>query len=168
MGGIPVPPNESAPKIGKPGDIPAEASDAAKANAQQRNGQQSSYSPANTPLQLLSEVATGNSGGQARSDTMVNYPGGNNDWQQPPSQLNYQNYAPMSTFGGMIQGYGAGGPPSFDPQTGLDYGYTIGEGLEQAMGMPPGLGDFGTIFNDDSFFSSIMDSVGQGATFEGL
>ncbi|KUJ22749.1 uncharacterized protein LY89DRAFT_637013 [Mollisia scopiformis] len=157
--------NESAKNTGKQGESSAKSSDAAQPSApEQRNGQQSGYSPANTPLQLLSEVATGNSGGQSRSDTMANYPGGNNDWQPTPTQVSYQNYPPMNMFGM----YGTGGPPSFDPQTGLDYGYTIGDGVEQAMGMPPGLGDFGTIFNDDAFFSGIMDSVGQGISFEGL
>ncbi|KAE8444603.1 hypothetical protein EG329_014434 [Mollisiaceae sp. DMI_Dod_QoI] len=168
-GGVPVPPNESAPKIGNQGELSTETSDAGqKSNAQQRNAQQSGYSPANTPLQLLSEVATSNSGGQSRPDSIANYPGGNNDWQQPPNQMNYQNYAPMNAFSAS-QGYGAGVPPNFDPALGpLDLGYTMGDGLERAMGMTLGVGDFGNYFSDDNLFTGFMDSVGQGATFEGF
>ncbi|CZR50961.1 related to cercosporin resistance protein [Phialocephala subalpina] len=164
-GGQPVPANEAAPKVAGQNGPATETSEAAqKATTQQRNGQQSSYSPANTPLQLLSEVATGNSGGQSRPDNITNYPGGNNDWQQPSNQMNYTNYTPpISGFGS----YGMGVPPNFDPGLGLDLGYNMGDGLEQAMGMTLGVGDFG-YFNDDNFFGGIMDSVGQGATFEGF
>jgi hypothetical protein len=51
---------------------------------------------------------------------------------------------------------------------GMELGYTMGDGFEQAMGMTlGGVGDFGTYFSDDTFFSSIMDSVGGGSGFDG-
>lgn len=153
QGSQPVPVNESAPKTANRTESSEQES-----SHHQRIGQQTSYSPANTPLHLLSQVATRSPGSQSHSESRANYPGGNNDWQQPSYT---QNYAPMNTFG-LNQGYGTGSQ-GFDVP-GLDYGYTISGGLEQAMGMPPGLGDFGSIFNDDAFFTGLM----EGTTFEGL
>ncbi|TVY30380.1 Transcriptional regulator [Lachnellula hyalina] len=137
---------ETAPET--PGDaIPRQ-----KGKAVQKNGQQS-FSPTNTPLQLLSEVATGNSRGQA--DNGSQYPGGLNEWQQPGQGFD------MNQFN-MPPGYMAM-PPNFDPSLGLDMGYTMGDNFEQAIGMSLGVGDFGY---DDSFLGHLMDANGAG--FDGF
>jgi len=137
---------ETAPET--PGDaIPRQ-----KGKGVQKNGQQS-FSPTNTPLQLLSEVATGNSRGQA--DNGSQYPGGLNEWQQPGQGFD------MNQFN-MPPGYMAM-PPNFDPSLGLDMGYTMGDNFEQAIGMSLGVGDFGY---DDSFLGHLMDANGAG--FDGF
>lgn len=142
-------------------DTPAEApNDKQKGNQQQRGGQQPGYSPANTPLQLLSEVATGNSGGQSRSGSISQYPVSSNEWQQPQQQQSYANYPsmaqmPITQYGSMMN------MGNIDPSLGMDLGYTMGDGLEQAMGMTIGVGSFGEYFSDDTFFNGLMDSVGS-------
>jgi hypothetical protein len=149
-------------QIGEPAilpDTPAETpSD--NQNPQQRNGQQSGYSPANTPLQLLSELATNNSGGQPRSGSISQYPGSTNDWPQP----SYNNYPsmmqmPMNSYGNLNMG-------NIDPSLGMDLGYTMGDGMEQAMGMAIGVGPFGEYYSDEAFYG-VMDSMG-GPVFEGM
>ena len=59
---------------------------------------------------------------------------------------------------------------NLDPALGMEFGYAMGDGFEQAMGMTLGFGDFGErYFSDDAFLGTIMDSVGGngGAAFEG-
>jgi len=113
------------------------------------------YSPANTPLQLLSEVATGNSRVQPRPDSANIFSVASNDW--PSLNDSLQQTAPGVYTSGMI-----------DPSLSMDAAYTMGDGFEQAMGMTLGGNDFGAYFNDDPFFGSLMDSVGAGPTFEGF
>ncbi|TVY86493.1 Transcriptional regulator [Lachnellula willkommii] len=124
-----------------------------KGKGTQNNGQQS-FSPANTPLQLLSEVATGNSRGQA--DNVSQYPGGVNEWQQPGQGFDMNQFS-------MAPGY-MSMPVNFDPSFGMDIGYTMGDNFEQAIGMSLGMGDFGY---DDAFLGHLMDS-GNGAGFDGF
>ncbi|KAJ5032426.1 uncharacterized protein L3040_009031 [Drepanopeziza brunnea f. sp. 'multigermtubi'] len=110
----------------------------------QQQRQISAYSPANNSLQLLSEVATG-SGGQSRSGSISNYPG-SNDWQT----LQYNNSFPMN------QAYGNGGG-QIDPRLGMmDFNYSMGDGLEQAMGMTLGVGEYSIYFGDNSFMNGFM------------
>jgi len=131
-------------------NAPADASNTSKnGNPQQRNGQRPDFSPANTPLQLLSEVATGNSGGQSRSGSVSQYPGSSNEWQ--PQQQQFANYAPVAQMN-----YSNPNMGNIDPTLGMDFGYTMGDGLEQAMGLTLGVDYFG----DDAFFNGLMDSVG--------
>lgn len=129
------------------------------------NGQrpQSSYSPSNTPLQLLSEVATGNSGGQSRSGSISNFTP-SNEWQQ--MQFGGYGNIPQSS---MAQGYGG----LIDPNlVGMDFSsYSMGDGLEQAMGMTLGVGEYGNFFGgENNFFGGLMgdmgDNIGQGG-FDG-
>jgi hypothetical protein len=133
--------------------------------------QQPNYSPSNTPLQLLSEVATGNSRAQAGSGHIGTYPGTPSDWQQSQQQQQppYQNYDQLanSTHPPLSQGYGN---MNLDPSLGMDLGYTMGDGFEQAMGMTLGFGDLSTYFGDDALFGSLMDSVGGagGGGFDGV
>jgi hypothetical protein len=138
----------------------------------------SNYNPANTPLQLLSEVATGNSGGQhglSRPDAAGNYAAPSGDWQQNQQQSAFPSYDTLGMNNpnpSMIPGYGmANMGGNLDPSLGMEFGYAMGDGFEQAMGMTLGLGDFGgTYFTDDTFFGNVMDSVGGnagGAVFEG-
>jgi hypothetical protein len=162
-----------APSIKVESDAPAEIpSDSNRQMPQQRQTQQPSYSPANTPLQLLSELATGNSGSQSRSETLSHYGGSSNEWQQP--QQSYANTYPESSMNQITatspQVYGmAGMGLNIDPALSMDLEYTMGDGFEQAMGMTLGDGDLGKYFSDDHFFASIMDTVGgTGNVFEGF
>jgi len=135
--------------------------------AQQRHTQQTGYSPANTPLQLLSEVATGNSGGQSRSGSISTYPSSTNEggWQQQQQFPNYDSS--MNPLPPTInQNYGNMG--NIDPSLGMELSYSMGDGFEQAIGLTLGVGDFGTYFSDDTFFGSLMDSVGGGPGFDGF
>jgi len=161
------PPTTSSSNEAATATMISESSDPAKDPApkpmQQRTGPQGGYSPANTPLQLLSEVATGNSGGQSRSGSISNYLGGSNDWQQ--QQMAYQNYQNHNQLP-LGQGYGSV-TPNIDPSLGMDCNYNMGDNFEQAIGMTLGAGDFAYI-SDDTFFGGLMDSVGgSGMNFEG-
>jgi hypothetical protein len=133
-----------------------------KQNALQRGGQQQGYSTENTPLQLLSEVAT-NPGGQSRSGSISQYVGATNEWQQPPQQ-NYTNYPsmtqmPMTPYSNLNMG-------NIDPSLGMDVSYTMGDGLEQAMGMAMG-GPFGEYYSDEAFYG-MMDPSAGASFFEGM
>ncbi|RFU25659.1 hypothetical protein B7463_g10687, partial [Scytalidium lignicola] len=127
---------------------------------QQRVGQPPSYSPANTPLQLLSEVATSNSECQLK-------PEGNNqiskEWQQLQTNTSYPSSDfNMNPIGGMTgQVYGMNGTEHIDPSFDMNVEFTMGDGFEQAIGMTLGGGDFGTYYND-LFFGNITDSIGGG------
>ncbi len=161
---------EAAPTTIIPHEAPPEAnSDTTQSSMPLRNGQQSSYSPANTPLQLLSEVATGNSGGQSRSGSVSQYPN-QNEWiqqPQPQPQPQYQNYPNMNQ---MPQGYQNINPASnIDPSLGGDYLYPMSDAFEQAWGMTlGGPNDFNSYFSDEGLYAFI-DGVGPGATgFEGM
>ncbi|KAL2065008.1 hypothetical protein VTL71DRAFT_4148 [Oculimacula yallundae] len=128
------------------------------------NGQrpQSSYSPSNTPLQLLSEVATGNSGGQSRSGSISNF-AGSNEWQQ----MQYGGYGNMNQPS-VNQGYNGLIDPSLG---GMDFGYSMGDGLEQAMGMTLGVGEFSNFYGENNFFGGLMgdmgDNIGGQGGFDG-
>lgn len=147
-------------------ETPSESHQNARQNAQQR--QQPGFSPANTPLQLLSEVATGNSG-QSRSEGNAMYPPSNEWYPTQPQRPYTPGYDPMNPLAPLPQAYtNVGMSGNIDPSLGIDLGYAMGDGFEQAMGMTLGVGDFGTYFGDD-IFGSLMDSVGgnpQG--FEGF
>ena len=118
------------------------------------------YSPANTPLQVLSELATGDSVGQPRSGNVNNYPAATGEWPQPP----HYGYDSMMTPN-MSSVHNMGG--GIDPSLGMNLGYSMGDGFEQAMGMTlGGVGEFGSYFNDDTFFGTLMDTVGGGPGFE--
>jgi len=167
-------------------------------NQMSHSRSQSEYTPANTPLQLLSEVATGNS---RRPDSRSSYPGSSmpaqqNNWQQQPTPQHAQG-PPMSApqVSGPFPAYNdavlAGNPHaiynmpamgghvaqgmggSIDPGLGIgaDLEYSMGDGFEQAIGLTMG-GDnyFGKYLTDDAFFGAMMDSVGgnAGNIFEGF
>jgi len=57
---------------------------------------------------------------------------------------------------------------NIDPSLGMDLSYSMGDGFEQAIGLTLGVGDFATYFSDDTFFGSLMDSVGGGPGFDGF
>ena len=129
--------------------------------------QQSGYSPANTPLQLLSEVATGNSG-QSRPDGNSMY-SMSNEWQHTQPQSFAPNYDPMGQLPLIPQTYANMNMANIDPSLSMDLGYSMGDGFEQAMGMTLGVGDFGSYFSDDTLFGNLMDSVGGNAQgFDGF
>src|SRR4051812_14437528 len=130
-GKVPPPSGESSTMVTVPttsrneGETLAEATNDTTETKQRQSAQpRLNYSPANTPLQLLSEVATGNSGGQSRTDGASNYPGSSNEWSQ---QQQYPNYELPPN---MAQGYANMGG-NIDPSLGMDLGYTMGDGFEQ-------------------------------------
>ncbi|CAL3962220.1 unnamed protein product [Diplocarpon coronariae] len=149
--------NDSA--SGPATEIYAEASGEPNQNLKAHQlGAQSAYSPANTPLRLLSEVATGNSGGQSRSGSIRNYPGAD-DWQQ---QMQLNN--PSTNQSHMAQGFGDMSVNNLDPSLGiidLDLGYSMGDGLEQAMGMTLGVGDYDNLFVENRFFGGFLGDLGD-------
>jgi hypothetical protein len=138
------------------GDQNQDMLDAANSASHRQNSKadntQTPFSPANTPLQLLSEVATGDSQARARADSVNQYPAPN-EWQQqyPGYDMN-----PMS----MQQGFSNLG--NIDPSLGMDLGYTMGGGFEQAIGMSLGVGDLGGFFYDNAFFGNPMGGSGEG------
>jgi hypothetical protein len=155
-------PNEAATTTNPPADNSETMNDQTHKSMQQRGAVEGRYSPMNTPLQLLSEVATGNSGAQARSGSMVSYQASSNDW--PQQQISYQNYPNQTSMG---QPYGVL-PPNIDPSLGMDFNYSMGDNFEQAIGMTLGAGDISSYIGDDTFFGGLMDSVGGAAmNFEG-
>jgi hypothetical protein len=126
---------------------------------------QQGYGPANTPLQLLSEVATGNQGNSPNTPGTGPLPATPKDW--PQQQQQYPNYDPaMMTPSGYNNNMAMG---NLDPSLGLgnEVGYQMGDGFEQAMGLTLS-GDFGNYFDDDTFLNNIMDSVGGGSGFDGF
>lgn len=125
-------------------------------NGQVSNGQQH-FSQANN-LQLLSEVATNNSRGESRGEG-GHYTGSSNDWQQHQPQ--FSDYESMNQMSAQ-QSYGTT-PGSVDPSLGLELGYTMGDGFEQAIGMTLGVGD-GNYFSDNAFFGNFMGPNG----FDGI
>lgn len=125
----------------------------------QHVGRLPTYSPANTPLQLLSEVATSNSEGQQKFDSQAS-----KDWQQlqqNPSQVNSDfDMNPLNGMGGPI--YGLNGLENIDPAFNMDIDFAMGDGFEQAMGMTFGFGDFSNYYSDEPFLVNMADSMGGG------
>ena len=153
-----VPPNSveastvtrTEPTTETPNEKPQQPQQPQQQSVQQRNVPQPGYGPTNTPLQLLSEVATGNSGGSRPDSANTQYTGTQSDWQQQPQT--FPNYDPsMQLPQTAFPGYPGA---NFDPAFGMDI---MGDGFEQAMGMTLGLGDYG-YFNED-MFGAIIDSA---------
>ena len=139
----PAPPAEKEP----PTTVSPALSKESNQSIQQRPAPLARYSPANTSLQLLSEVATGNSGGPLGPSGVSNYSVPPNDWQQQQTF----NYDPSINQGPQNLGPGYGNQNmggNIDPALNMDLVYTMGDGFEQAMGMTLGAGDFGAYFND--------------------
>ncbi|KAI1335938.1 hypothetical protein F5Y15DRAFT_396268 [Xylariaceae sp. FL0016] len=114
----------------------------------QQHPQASDFNPANTPLQLLSEIATGNSlqrnGTNTNPNTNVNSPASYQPWLQPGSApTNAQPYQFDPNTGNMLPTTTAGTDTTM-PWMGLnlnagfgnDFDYSsMGDGFEQAMGL---------------------------------
>jgi hypothetical protein len=115
--------------------------------AQQHNPQAPEFSPANTPLQLLSEVATGNSSHQSRPESRQNFKQ-TDSWQLQQSY----NYAPRFTG----QEY---------PAVQSEVEINLGDGYEDTFGIALGEGEFGNYFSDEPFFGAMMDTVGGTGNF---
>jgi hypothetical protein len=134
---------------------------------------QNDYSPANTPLQLLSEIATGGNPSQAsRPQSRNQYPlNPGTEWH--PGQQSQQNQQQVPVYGDpnpinqMHSGY-TSGPTAYgniDPSLGVgaDFDFAVGDGFEQAMGLTLGEGDFQKYFSDDAWLGAMMmDSVAGG------
>lgn len=146
-------------------------------NPTQPSQAQGDYIP-NTPLQLLSEVAT-NGGPEKQTQNYAasnNNPTENNDSWQPhqPYNFTHQRFLvnppimpnpsttanPLNPAGNTWTGYdySQGNMP---PAPGaMDLEYTMGDGFEQALGITMGYGDLGRYFEDDQFFGGFMDTIG--------
>lgn len=125
----------------------------------------SAYSAASNSLQLLSEVATG-SGGQSHAGSMSNYPG-SHDWQQNTPFTSYLLNQEVQ----MDPGYGNMGS-QIDPHLGVDFGASVGDGLEPAMGRTLGVDEYGACFDENNLLNSFMGmgDFGDGVAlnFEGF
>lgn len=125
--------------------------------------QKASYSPANTPLQLLSEVATGSSAAQTpRFESKTQYlAGSHGEWEQ---QMEQPSKGDDKTRAHSSSGYGNLGY-NIDPALGVTgtsgYGPIIGDGFEQTIGMSIGDGQLGQYFSDDAFFRAMMEGMPQ-------
>ncbi|KFZ11900.1 hypothetical protein V501_04476 [Pseudogymnoascus sp. VKM F-4519 (FW-2642)] len=152
---------------GKANNMPTEAGGQGKTNIPKHHHQtpehqqQKTFSPANTPLQLLSEVATGSSAAQTpRLDTRTQYPPMSQRlWAQQASQpLNY----PDSNGAHAAQGYNNMGY-NIDPALGanepVEYDPSAGDGFEQTVGMTIAEGQLGQYFSDDAFFGVMMEGL---------
>jgi hypothetical protein len=136
---------------------------------------QSEYNPANTPLHMLSEIATGN--GHSRNGQASGPPSASNNvnppayplWMgfgvQQPYMYDPNTGLPTSTAGADAT-VGSAGPPLNPWMTGpfgddLDY-LTMGDGLEQAMGLTlTGFGP-GSPGDSDSYEKTQNDAVLMG------
>jgi len=136
----------------------------------------------NTPLQLLSEVATNagpdkqkksytpnntNNGPTSESSDgwqahqPYNYPAVSRFIHPPPITPQSISSTPLNTApqANMTQS----GTPAwnnynteYNNQAATDLEYSMGDGFEQAMGMTLGYGDFGKYFDDDQFFGGFF------------
>ena len=124
------------------------------------NRMQLDYSSANTPLQLLSEVAMGNSNGMGDT-SMANVMQGNSwyNYNNPDGTAYSAN--PQTQLGDGTQM----APASFMPGE-PGFGNDMGDVFGQAMGMTLGDGDFTSIFMNDLLFNMNMD--GSPNAFENL
>jgi len=157
-----VPPPRADGLAETPAQTPGDTAPTPAAHLALQQQQNKEFSPANTPLQLLSEVATGsNSQG---------------DWQGNQSQQPSFNYSDGSGQG--VAGYNPAmaslpyANPNIDPSLGMgsEFNFTMGDGFEQAMGMTFDNAEIGKYFSDDAFFGAVMDYSlgGTGNVFEGL
>lgn len=158
---------------------------------QQAQGQKQDYNSSNTPLQLLSEVATGGASNtgtpsvDARFETRTpQMPWGNMDAVQQKGAA--AATAPPSGLNSAGNGSGNSGNSSYaiDPALnqpapaissqgigngGLEYDPYLGNGLEQAIGMAMGEGDLSQWFGDEAyqaFLKAMADGNGMGGGFE--
>ncbi|RKF72504.1 Transcriptional regulator WAR1 [Golovinomyces cichoracearum] len=127
------------------------------------------YTPANTPLQLLSEVATGNTGNDSALSSTSNYAGSTANWQQSP-QVSYSGYDDELNPVGQTHGSQVNlNNENIDPSLSMNLDYTSGDRLEQITNFASGIGDFGSFLGDDIFYGGLMNYfVPTRMAFEGL
>ncbi|TQS38496.1 hypothetical protein Golomagni_00995 [Golovinomyces magnicellulatus] len=130
---------------------------------------QPEYTPANTPLQLLSEVATGNTGNDSTLSSASNYAGSIVNWQQS-SQVSYSGYDYELNSVGQTHGSEVNtNNENIDPSLSMNLDYTSGDGLEQITNFTSGIGDFGSFLGDDIFYGGLMNYfVPTRMAFEGI
>ena len=161
---------------------------------QEQQGQQQKpdYDSSNTPLQLLSEVATGTASNTAAPRTDGKYDTRTpylsipwTQWDQSQSGTStptpqQQQQQGQSTPGGVNGNNAYAIDPSLNQPAagtssqgigngGLEYYQPINNGLEQAMGMTLGEGDLSQWFGDEAyqaFLKAMMDGNGMGGGFE--
>lgn len=155
---------EHSPKVSNLDTKPCfeQHGDGQPGNVQRTNGQHQSNQAlrlppsSNTPLQVLSDVATGNSREQQAQAENQYASSSSNDWQQSSMQNQFQPYSmdamPQQNFAGAgnVDNYG---------MTNLDY--TMGDGFESAMGFTlAGL----DAYLGDEFFAGVVNG---GYNYEG-
>ena len=123
------------------------------------------YSTANTPLQLLSEVAMGNSNGLIDGVTSSNaitsrLPNGR---QTPSSGSGWYGYTPQDASAPQTSmEYSSSEDinstiPTYGMSSDIDLEATMGGGFGQALGMTLGDEDFPSMLLDEMFFSRLAD-----------
>jgi hypothetical protein len=129
--------------------------------AQQQKVQ--TYSPANTPLQLLSEVATGSSNQPSRPDSRTQYPSSTQGGEWQPAQLP-QSY----TYGdapAQQSSYHATYP--VDNNISVPAVEMVAFGADNWVqphdNFQSNEGDFGQFMSDDAFFGGMFQGLSNGA-----
>ncbi|CAJ2501610.1 Uu.00g044630.m01.CDS01 [Anthostomella pinea] len=143
---------------------------------QQQSLQHSDFNPANTPLQLLSEIATGN--GPSRNDqnavprTTDANSSAYQSWSQTTSQPYMYDPTPGVTATGAeavagMPGLGQGAMPMMDATFGGEIDFnSMGDGFEQAMGLT--LNGFGGGGPGESYESMRLMMQQQDALLTGM
>ncbi|RYP07003.1 hypothetical protein DL764_002826 [Monosporascus ibericus] len=129
---------------------------------QQQPQQQAEYNPANTPLQLLSEIATGNDPSQAKQNNTGMLSTGISGYQSFATSAQHPEYNPISsTEATLLAGPGQAMLPW------VSQGWTdlacnsLGEGFEQALGMT--LQGLGGELNFTDWDNNLRLGTGDGA-----
>lgn len=128
------------------------------------NKKRSNYSSGNTMLQLLSEVATGNTVSQPVSTVTDSYPSSTDEWRHTslPTYPSFSSsqYPVNQTYGqGAING-------NIDPSLKMDLEYNNVNG---SQGTAFGFGDFGPFISEDALFGGLINSVfPPNMVFEGI
>jgi len=142
---------ESSPNVSVPASS-EQAGGGQTGDIQRTNGQQQQnqvFAPNDTPLQVLSEVATGNSREQTRTDNQY---APTNDWQQASMQQQFQPYPNMDPA--LQQGFGGAG--NMNDNYGMtSLNYTMGDDFESQMGFT--LAGLDAYLGEDAFFSGVMN-----------
>ncbi|POS84930.1 hypothetical protein EPUL_004992 [Erysiphe pulchra] len=128
------------------------------------NKKRANYSSGNTMLQLLSEVATGNTVGQSASSVTNGYPPSADEWRQT-SLPTYPNFSasqyPVNQTYGQVNVSG-----NIDPSLKMDMEYSNVNGSQSTVF---GFNDFGPFVSDDAFFGGLLNSVfPPNIVFEGM
>ncbi|RKF65524.1 putative fungal specific transcription protein [Erysiphe neolycopersici] len=128
------------------------------------NKKRANYSSGNTMLQLLSEVATGNTVSQPVSSVTNSYPSSTDECRQT-SQPTYPSFSTSQYV--VHQSYGQGNVNgNIDPSLKMDMEYS---NLNGSQGTAFSFSDIGSFISDDTLFGGLINSVfPPNMVFEGM